>query len=123
MDIRTKFTINIPEALIEALGITEDTLFIVGYESGELTIEPLIDSESNDFYYDEQNKNEWFEGYDEDDICDKDIKNYSCDSDETHNKNRCKEKILTDCGIDCDYVCGKCRFRNMNEKACNEDKE
>ena len=41
MDIRTKFTLNIPEALIKALGITEDTLFIVKYESGELTLEPI----------------------------------------------------------------------------------
>ncbi len=42
MDIRSKLTINISEELIKALGITEDTFFIVNYENGKLTIEPII---------------------------------------------------------------------------------
>lgn len=67
MDIRSKFSFNIPEALIEALGITEDTPFVVSFEDGKLTVEPILDDneESNDVTVDIESENDaWYEeGY------------------------------------------------------------
>lgn len=117
MDIRTKFTLNIPEALIKAFGITEDTLFIVKYESGELTLEPINNYKTESNLHVKHDVFEWIKEID------KDCKKHGRDVYETHKRNNNNENMLTDCGIDCDYVCGKCQFRNMHEKACNEDKE
>ena len=46
MDFKTKFRFDIPEALIEALGINDDTVFIVSYENGSITVEPLAEEEN-----------------------------------------------------------------------------
>lgn len=45
MDIRTKITVTLPDELITALEIDEDTAFITSYENGRLTIEPVDDDE------------------------------------------------------------------------------
>lgn len=45
MDIRTKITVTLPDELITALEIDEDTAFITSYENGRLTIEPVDDEE------------------------------------------------------------------------------
>ena len=46
MDFTTKFRFDIPEALIEALGINDDTVFIVSYENGSITVEPITEEEN-----------------------------------------------------------------------------
>ena len=48
MDFKTKFRFDIPEALIEALGINDDTVFIVSYENGSISVEPLTDEENTE---------------------------------------------------------------------------
>lgn len=41
MELNFKLTYNIPEELIKALGINEDTLFCTSYENGTLCIETV----------------------------------------------------------------------------------
>ena len=69
MDIRSKFSFNPPTALIEALGITENTPFVVSFEDGKLTVEPILDynEEADDVTVDIESENDaWYEeGYDE----------------------------------------------------------
>ena len=45
MEINCKLTFNIPEELIDALGISEDTVFETYYENGSLHIHPLTEAE------------------------------------------------------------------------------
>lgn len=45
MEINCKLTFNIPEELIDALGISEDTVFETYYENGALHIHPLTEAE------------------------------------------------------------------------------
>ena len=68
MDIRTIITIKLPHALIEALGITEDTPFIVSFDKDSLTIEPIFNEDEieeleaeDDLWYEE----DYEEGYEE----------------------------------------------------------
>ena len=41
MELNFKLTYNIPEELIKALGINEDTLFCTSYEDGTLCVEAV----------------------------------------------------------------------------------
>ena len=45
MDIRAKISVTLPDELISALEIDEDTAFITSYENGRLIIEPVEDDE------------------------------------------------------------------------------
>ena len=67
MDIRSKFSFNIPEALIEALGINDDTIFIVSYENGSITVEPLTDEENTEAIedYEDEIDTAFEDGYEE----------------------------------------------------------
>lgn len=48
MDIKMKFTINIPEEIRDMLELDEDTLFVTSYENGILSVEPLLDEEEDE---------------------------------------------------------------------------
>lgn len=48
MDVKMKFTINIPEEISDMLGIDEDTLFVTSYEDGILSVEPILDEEEDE---------------------------------------------------------------------------
>ena len=65
MDIKTKFRFDIPEALIEALGINEETVFIVNYENGSISVEPLTDEENTEAIedYEDEIDDAFDEGY------------------------------------------------------------
>lgn len=65
MDIKTKFRFDIPEALIEALGINDDTVFIVSYENGSISVEPLTDEENTEAIedYEDEIDDAFDEGY------------------------------------------------------------
>lgn len=67
MDIKTKFRFDIPEALIEALGINDDTVFIVSYENGSITVEPLTEEENIEEIeeYEDEIDNAFEDGYEE----------------------------------------------------------
>lgn len=67
MDIKTKFRFDIPEALIEALGINDDTVFIVSYENGSITVEPLTEEENIEGIeeYEDEIDDAFDDGYDE----------------------------------------------------------
>lgn len=67
MDIKTKFRFDIPEALIEALGINDDTVFIVRYENGSITVEPLTEEENIEGIeeYEDEIDNAFEDGYEE----------------------------------------------------------
>lgn len=67
MDIKTKFRFDIPEALIEALGINDDTVFIVSYENGSITVEPLTEEENIEGIeeYEDESDDAFDDGYEE----------------------------------------------------------
>lgn len=67
MDFKTKFRFDIPEALIEALGINDDTVFIVSYENGSISVEPLTDEENTEAIedYEDEIDTAFEDGYDE----------------------------------------------------------
>ena len=126
MDIRSKFSFNIPEALIKALGITEDTPFVVSFEDGKLTVEPILDDneESNDVTVDIESENDaWYEeGYDEGHY-DGYTKGYSVGYDDAENGREFNDAYPEDCGIDCDYDCENCRFYNASKDTCEASEE
>ena len=126
MDIRSKFSFNIPEALIEELGITEDTPFVVSFEDGKLTVEPILDDneESNDVTVDIESENDaWYEeGYDEGHY-DGYTKGYSVGYDDAENGREFNDAYPEDCGIDCDYDCENCRFYNASKDTCEASEE
>ena len=126
MDIRSKVSFNIPEALIEALGITEDTPFVVSFEDGKLTVEPILDDneESNDVTVDIESENHaWYEeGYDEGHY-DGYTKGYSVGYDDAENGREFNDAYPEDCGIDCDYDCENCRFYNASKDTCEASDE
>lgn len=126
MDIRSKFSFNIPEALIEALGITEDTPFVVSFEDGKLTVEPILDEdeESNDVTVDIESENDaWYEeGYGEGHY-DGYSKGYSVGYDGAENGREFNDAYPEDCGIDCDYDCENCRFYNASKDTCEASEE
>lgn len=126
MDIRSKFSFNISEALIEALGITEYTPFVVSFEDGKLTVEPILDDneESNDVTVDIESENDaWYEeGYDEGHY-DGYTKGYSVGYDDAENGREFNDAYPEDCGIDCDYDCENCRFYNASKDTCEASDE
>jgi hypothetical protein len=126
MDIRSKFSFNIPEALIETLGITEDTPFVVSFEDGKLTVEPILDDNegSNDVTVDIESENDaWYEeGYDEGHY-DGYTKGYSVGYDDAENGRKFNDAYPEDCGIDCDYDCENCRFYNASKDTCEASEE
>lgn len=67
MDFKTKFRFDIPEALIEALGINDDTVFIVSYENGSITVEPITEEENIEGIeeYEDEIDNAFEDGYEE----------------------------------------------------------
>lgn len=57
MDYKAEFTITLPEELLDALGIDEDTLFEAFYEDGKIKVrlldEECLDEDNEDFDADE----------------------------------------------------------------------
>ena len=117
MDIRTKIIINLPEPLIEALQITEDTPFLVRFEDGSLIIEPLfLDGEDSgeDFSpssgycgcREEEEEDEYPDGFE-----DGYEEGYRFGFHDGSNMRKFNKSYPRDCGIDCDYDCRNCRCR------------
>ncbi len=61
MDYKAEFTITLPDELLDALGIDEDTLFEAFYEDGKIKVRPL----------DEDDLDEDIEDSDEDEVPEK----------------------------------------------------
>lgn len=61
MDYKAKFTITLPDELLDALGIDEDTIFEAFYEDGKIKVRPL----------DEADLDEDIEDSDEDEVPEK----------------------------------------------------
>ena len=61
MDYKAEFTITLPDELLDALGIDEDTLFEAFYEDGKIKVRPL----------DETDLDEDIEDTDEDEVPEK----------------------------------------------------
>ena len=114
MDIRTKIIINLPEPLIEALQITEDTPFLVRFEDGSLIIEPLFldgeDSGEDLSGYcgcrEEEEGDEYPDGFE-----DGYEEGYRFGFHDGSNMRKFNKSYPRDCGIDCDYDCRNCRCR------------
>lgn len=119
MDIRAKFTLIIPEALIEALEITEDTIFVVEYKDGELSIEPIsdYDDEDCDDFFDEDD--EMYGDSYEEGVSDGYAEGYRSGFNDAINGLEYKESKYSDCGVDCDYNCRNCRFKEKNKRTFN----
>jgi len=64
MDIRTKISVTLPDGLIKALGIGEDTAFFTSFIDGQLVIEP-VDEDEYEETEDESFEDEYEEGYEE----------------------------------------------------------
>ena len=45
MDYKAEFTITLPDELLDALGIDEDTIFEAFYEDGKIKVRPLDEAE------------------------------------------------------------------------------
>lgn len=61
MDYKAEFTITLPDELLDALGIDEDTIFEAFYEDGKIKVRPL----------DEVDLDEDIEDSDEDEVPEK----------------------------------------------------
>ena len=61
MDYKAEFTITLPDELLDALGIDEDTIFEAFYEDGKIKVRPL----------DEDDLDEDIEDSDEDEVPEK----------------------------------------------------
>ena len=61
MDYKAEFTITLPDELLDALGIDEDTIFEAFYEDGKIKVRPL----------DEADLDEDIEDSDEDEVHEK----------------------------------------------------
>jgi len=61
MDYKAEFTITLPDELLDALGIDEDTIFEAFYEDGKIKVRPL----------DEADLDEDIEDSDEDEVPEK----------------------------------------------------
>ena len=68
MDIRTKISVTLPDGLIKALGIGEDTAFFTSFIDGQLVIEPVVEDkyeETEDESFEDALEDEYEEGYEE----------------------------------------------------------
>ena len=63
MDYKAEFTITLPDELLDALGIDEDTIFEAFYEDGKIKVRPL----------DEADLDEDIEDSDEDEVPEKSV--------------------------------------------------
>ena len=45
MDYKAEFTITLPDELLDALGIDEDTIFEAFYEDGKIKVRPLEEAD------------------------------------------------------------------------------
>ncbi len=48
MDYKAEFTITLPDELLDALGIDEDTIFEAFYEDGKIKVRPLDEADLNE---------------------------------------------------------------------------
>ena len=93
MEIKCKVSFALPEELINALNITEDTAIYASFSEGRVVLEIADEDEFDEDEYDEEDFDE--DDYTEDDLYDEDD-DYDCDED--------------DCAH-CEYFwqhCGKC---------------
>ena len=68
MDIRTKISVTLPDGLIKALSVDEETVFFTSFINGQLVIEPIDEDEFNntdDRSLEDSLEDEYEEGYDE----------------------------------------------------------
>ena len=111
MEINCKLTFNIPEELIDALGISEDTVFETYYENGSLHIHPLTEAELAELEGDIDAEDE------AGDRLSVEVKeNWECDGD-------CEECIFEECcpydDVDCDPEgCDSCEYFCNNCGCC-----
>lgn len=119
MDIRTRFKINIPESLMDSLGIDENTVFAVKYSNGELRISPIIDYEAEDGEAEDEllYSEDYEEGFDEG-YCEGYIKGYRAGFEDAECGDCYNDTWVEAYNFDCDYECRKCNFNNKDRDCC-----
>ena len=98
MEIKCKVSFALPEELINALNITEDTAIYASFSEGRVVLEIADEDEFDEDEYDEEDFDE--DDYTEDDLYDEDD-DYDCDEDD------CDEDDCDHCEYFCQH-CGKC---------------
>ena len=93
MEIKCKVSFALPEELINALNITEDTAIYATFSEGRVVLEIADEDEYDEDEYDEEDFDE--DDYTEDDLYDEDD-DYDCDEDDCDH-----------CEYFCQH-CGKC---------------
>jgi len=93
MEIKCKVSFALPEELINALNITEDTAIYASFSEGRVVLEIADEDEFDEDEYDEEVFDE--DDYTEDDLYDEDD-DYDCDEDDCDH-----------CEYFCQH-CGKC---------------
>jgi len=93
MEIKCKVSFALPEELINALNITEDTAIYASFSEGRVVLEIADEDEFDEDEYDEEDFDE--DDYTEDDLYDEDD-DYDCDEDDCDH-----------CEYFCQH-CGKC---------------
>ena len=93
MEIKCKVSFALPEELINALNITEDTAIYASFSEGRVVLEIADEDEYYEDEYDEEDFDE--DDYTEDDLYDEDD-DYDCDEDDCDH-----------CEYFCQH-CGKC---------------
>ena len=93
MEIKCKVSFALPEELINALNITEDTAIYASFSEGRVVLEIADEDEFDEDEYDEEDFDE--DDYTEDDLYDEDD-DYDCDEDDCDH-----------CEYYCQH-CGKC---------------
>ena len=122
MDIRSKFTLIVPERVIKAFDITEDTIFLVEYKDGELSVEPINDYDEEDYtdyINDSSEEDELYGDSYNDGFCDGYAEGYRSGFNDALSGREYKETQPSDCGIDCDYDCSECRYKDRNKRRFN----
>ena len=121
MDIRSTISLNIPEALVTALGITDETPFVVNFKDGVLTIEPIVtETEELDdaIIHIESENDEWYEeGYSEGHY-DGYMRGYQAGYSDSENGLEFDDNYIDDDAVDCDYDCDNCCYYDTLSNTC-----
>ena len=95
MEIKCKVSFALPEELVNALNITEDTAIYASFSEGRVVLEIADEDEYDEDEYDEEDFDE--DDFDEDDYTENDL----------YDGDDCDEDDCDHCEYFCQH-CGKC---------------
>ena len=105
MEIKCKVSFALPEELVNALNITEDTAIYASFSEGRVVLEIADEDEYDEDEYDEEDFDE--DEYDEEDFDEDDFDEDDYTEDDLYDEDDCDEDDCDHCEYFCQH-CGKC---------------